>query len=249
MLLFSMLKKHYTAIFALSLCCVSSLWAAPSVGQVRAINGTVYATPQQGVARTLAAQSQVFEGDTLHTEQSSFAQIQMEDGGKLVLRPQSRLLINQFRFSKEKPEEDSFAFSLLKGGLRAFSGLVGKRGNKNAYQGRAGTATVGIRGTEYDFTLCQQDCFNAQGALLPDGTYYQVVHGQIIINNQVGQLLVNAGEFGFAPLDGLTLPTLQTQNPLNYQLPKEVDPALQDSLLDGKTSLPDVVESCVIEQD
>ena len=47
--------------------------------------------------------------------------------------------IDNFQFTEDKPQEDSFLYSLVKGGLRAVTGIVGKR-SKDKYE--LGTATA-----------------------------------------------------------------------------------------------------------
>ena len=44
-----------------------------------------------------------------------------------------------------------------------------------------------------DIRVCQDDC-----GVLKDGTYYSLRSGSIIVNNQQGELTMNAGDFSFA---------------------------------------------------
>jgi hypothetical protein len=46
------------------------------------------------------------------------------------------------------------ALRLLKGGFRTVTGMIGKRGNADAYKLRAAAATIGIRGTDFTSRLC-----------------------------------------------------------------------------------------------
>jgi hypothetical protein len=101
----------------------------------------------------------VFAGDMLITAKDSYAQVEMNDGTKMTLRPNSNLRIESYQFRKEAPQADNVVLRLLKGGFRTVTGLIGKRGNTDAYKLRAATATIGIRGTDFSTRLCAtKDC-------------------------------------------------------------------------------------------
>jgi hypothetical protein len=84
--------------------------------------------------------------------------LRFTDGGETVIRPESSLQVQDYYFNQEEPQQDSLVLRLLKGGLRAVTGYVGKRGNQDAYKMQISTATIGIRGTDYSARLCAQDC-------------------------------------------------------------------------------------------
>jgi len=79
----------------------------------------------------------------------------------------------------------------VKGGLRRLTGLIGKRGDKDADVLRTATATAGIRGTIYDTIQCAGNC---EGGLA-DGTYFHVKEGEIVVRNDGGEVSVKAGQF------------------------------------------------------
>lgn len=93
-------------------------------------------------------------GHTLVTGAGAYARMEMTDGGEMVLRPDSQLKVESYKFVQAKPAEDSFIFSMLKGGLRTVTGLIGKRGDKDAYELKTFTATIGIRGPQFDLRVC-----------------------------------------------------------------------------------------------
>jgi hypothetical protein len=119
-------------------------------GQVQHLSGTLHVQRADGSIRLLSEKSPVLQGDVVSTERDSYAQIRMTDGGQITLRPNTQIRIEGYQFSEKEPEKDSFIFALLKGGMRAVTGLVGKRGNQDAYRLRTATATVGIRGTDFN---------------------------------------------------------------------------------------------------
>jgi len=63
--------------------------------------------------------------------------------------------------------------------MRTVTGLIGKRGNQNAYRIGTATATIGIRGSTGDTMVCNPNCDGfAKGAeTLPSGTHHQTHSG------------------------------------------------------------------------
>lgn len=139
--------------------------------------------------------AKAYPGDTLITGARGYVRMEMTDGGEMVLRPDSRLKIEAYKFIEANPAEDSFVFSMLKGGLRTVTGLIGKRGNRDAYELNTYSATIGIRGTQFDLRVCQGDC----GALA-EGTYIAVRFGAVQISNPQGILPVASGQVAYVPL-------------------------------------------------
>ena len=172
--------------------------ALASTGTVTQLSGTLSVLKADGSVRILSQKSEVVGGDTVNTQKDSYAQIKFSDGGLVTLKPNTSLKIQQFRFRKDDPAKDSFIFQLVKGGLRAITGLVGKRGNKDAYKLGTVTATIGIRGTSYG----ADDCLttpcpkpDSSGNLAP-GVYVSVTDGEIVVTNNAGSQHFLAGQFG-----------------------------------------------------
>lgn len=172
------------------------------------LSGTVSALKANGSTLILSQKSTVEAGDVLTTEKESYAMLRFTDGGEVTMRPLSRLKMETYDFKEDQPEKDSFVFSLLKGGLRTVTGLVGHRGNRDAYQLKTATATIGIRGTNYEAHMCQGDC----GGSLQDGLYLQVHDGAINAANDGGTLDYTAGQFGFVQ-NARMPPIILPQNP------------------------------------
>ena len=121
-------------------------WAAQVVGTVANLSGPLLAKKADGTAKVLSLKSSVEQGDTLISEKDTYARIKFIDNSEITLRPNSQLKIDNFSFEEDKPENDSAAFNLVKGGLRAVTGTLGKR-NKEKFGMNTPTATIGIRGT------------------------------------------------------------------------------------------------------
>jgi len=131
-----------------------TIQAAEIAGKVGYMSGALVAQRTDGTVKVLASKSDVMTGDLLITGKDSYAQIQLNDGSKMTLRPNSNLRIEEFTFVKESPQTDNIALRLLKGGFRTLTGLIGKRGNADAFQLNTATATIGIRGTNFTTRVC-----------------------------------------------------------------------------------------------
>ncbi len=154
-------RQHLATIGLLAAACANFPALAqqnPStpVGQVEFARGVGYAqTPGQN-ARILGKGLEFREGDTLSTSGGGSAIIRMQDGTRMTLRPGTDMVIDRFRY-KENASDNNMLLSLFSGGLRAITGLISKNAPEAAKL-RTKTATVGIRGTDFDARLCQGEC-------------------------------------------------------------------------------------------
>lgn len=201
--------------------------AANVVGQVTHLSGTLIAKRADGTTKLLSVKSEIQEGDTLSTQQETFARIKFSDNGEVVLRPGTQLKVAAYSFNQAKPEADNVFLDMLKGGMRAVTGLVGKRNHDAVSYGTA-TATIGIRGTHFGALFCQNDCGGVptvSGKPPENGLHLDVAAGAIIVKNTAGSQVINAGQFGFVqnanslpvivpPSQGIqvTMPTSISQN-------------------------------------
>ncbi len=187
------MKSHTTRRLLLALL---TLFAVPAWadGTLTHLSGSVSVQKTDGTRLSGTVGAKVSEGDITITGGNGYARLEMTDGGEIVLRPNSQLKVESYRFHPDKPADDSFVFRMLKGGMRTVTGFIGKRGNQDAYELKTPTATMGIRGTRYDLRVCQSDC----GALA-DGTYLAVRFGAMQASNAQGSLTVAAGQVAYVP--------------------------------------------------
>jgi hypothetical protein len=174
--------------------------AAAEAGVVVNMEGSLAAKGADGSLRALANGEKVLAGDTLFTSKDGYARIRFADGGLMSLRPNSQFKIESFNFDEKQPNKDNASFNLIKGGLRAVSGLIGHRGDPDSYGVKTHTATIGIRGTQYGAQLCQGDCANIptpDGTPPADGLHVDVTGGIVQVKNAAGTQLLNAGQFGY----------------------------------------------------
>lgn len=104
-------------------------------------------------------------------------------------------------------------FRLVRGGLRAVSGLVGKI-NREEYGVRTAVATIGIRGTAFSTVFCDAVCAadaTVQGSLPAGeaalgGTISAVEQGSISVASAAGNTAtVNASQFMLTTASGLNI--------------------------------------------
>lgn len=185
------------------ICMAASLpWSGPAfadAGQITHLSGALLVRRADGQTRFLSVRSEVREGDILATPDNSYARVRFTDGSDVVLRSNSQLRIDQFKYEEQAPERDSIALSLIKGGMRSITGLLARR-NADRYKLATPTATVGIRGTVFGAQFCNNDCAGIQapsGRALENGLHLDVSDGRIVVTTQAGSREFGIGEFGF----------------------------------------------------
>ena len=161
-------------------------------GAVSQLSGTLSVRKADGSVRILSQKSEIQSGDTINTQRDSYAQIKFPDGGQITLKPNTSVKLDRFNFSQAEPQKDSMLFGLIRGGMRAVTGLVGKRGDPDVYQLETATATIGIRGTTYG----ADDCATTKCESLQEAVYVSVADGEIVTKNAAGSVSFLAGQFG-----------------------------------------------------
>ena len=179
--------------------CTSAL--ANGAGTVTHLSGTLSVQRADGGVRILSQKSEVNPGDVLTTQRDSYAQINFTDGSSLTMRPNTQIKIEEYNFVQARPQEDNTFLRLIKGGLRTVTGLVGKRGNQDAYKIGTSTATIGIRGSSGD--TIDNTTGGCEGVTpgcekLSAGVYHTTYTGSYIMRNEGGSQTIDAGQFGFA---------------------------------------------------
>lgn len=174
--------------------------AAANVGRVDFVIGDVTAVSANGQRRALARGEELSNGDTIVTR-SGRAQIRFSDGAYVSLQPDTEFGIKDYRFEGNTDGSERGFFSLLKGGLRAVTGLIG-RINRKTYRITTPTATVGIRGTGGLIQVLND------GSTLINGN-----SGIWTLTSPAGSIVVPAGTSGIAPADPNVPPHETDQGP------------------------------------
>jgi hypothetical protein len=196
-----MCAKSLFSFLAVTLACgVAGGAAQASNGEVTHLSGTLSVQRPDGTILVLGQKSEVKEGDLLTTQKDSYAQINFTDGSSVTMRPYTQMRIDSFNYVQDKPAADSAFFRLLKGGLRTVTGLVGKRGNQDAYRIGTATATIGIRGSIGDTVSCEPSCAGVMpgGDKLTPGTHHQTHSGSYVMQTGTQTVIINEGSSGFS---------------------------------------------------
>lgn len=185
-----------------------SAQAAEKAGDITMLTGRATAATQLGDIRSLRKDGYVYPGEIINTGPNTYLNIKFTDGGRMLLRPNTRFQIAEYRYSEprqarrrpqdrnvEQQAEGNALFRLLKGGFRAVTGLIGRE-NREDYKVRTPVATIGIRGTDFEARLCAGDCFDID-PLPQDGLYAGVLEGGIVLQNNGGTIERGAGQYGF----------------------------------------------------
>ena len=189
------------------LCLISLFASAPAwagvVGSVTHLGGVFFAVRADGTSKLLSVKSEVMEGDTLKTEKDTFARIKFVDGGEIVLRPETVFKVSSYNYTAAPTgkSQDNIVMSLLKGGLRSVTGLLGKR-SPDKFQLQTPAATIGIRGTHLGALYCDNDCDNiptVSGHAPGNGLHTDTAQGVAVVSNAAGSTDVPAGAFSYTP--------------------------------------------------
>ena len=151
--------------------------AVQAAATVQSLRGDVRAGKTQ-----LAPNSRVMSGTQITTGAGAQVVLKFDDSQTIVLNENTSFRITDFRYKKEEPRGDRAVFDLLRGALRAISGIVASR-NQQAFQLRVPQATIGIRGTDFMVAIVNP-------AVVAVNT------GAVAVTNSGGTAVFGAGSFG-----------------------------------------------------
>jgi hypothetical protein len=97
----------------------------------------------------------------------------------LYIKADSSVKLEAFHFSPDEPEQDAAVTEVIKGSMRALTGIVGKR-SKDKVQYKTKVSTVGIRGTAIE--------------IWQDGDAVTVDFGDVIVENEGGKVNLEEGQ-------------------------------------------------------
>lgn len=208
-------------LFACLLAFILPAQALTEAASVLFSHGNVVLTNDAG-SYPLEKDATVSAGDTVITGEDGRIQMRFSDGGLVSLMPNSRFAVEEYS-QPTASSEGSASVNLLKGGMRALSGSIGKK-DHDSYKLKTDVATLGIRGTQFVVVL--------------DGAAMRVHVGQgsVALFNDFGELLVPTGRHaevfpGQAPAISMTPPVFvsaakpSTQNTEEQQNEANQDPA------------------------
>lgn len=184
----------------MSLVPLDAFAADDAAGSITMLTGKATIATPDGVIRDAARGDAITAGEIVITAPNSYVNLTFSDGGRIVLRPNSRFEIESYQYDasadEDAPQPESNArFNLLKGGFRAVTGAIGDK-NREGFEVKTPVATMGIRGTDFEGRLCAGDCLDISPQP-SDGLYVAVNDGAIAMTNEAGETVSAAGQFAF----------------------------------------------------
>jgi len=176
--------------------CAASAARADTAGQVMFAYGETLALREGRIVRLITG-APVESGDQIHTGVESYLQIRFTDWSVISLRPRTDFVIEDYAYEQRRGGRERAFFTLLSGGLRSLTGMIGHR-DRGHYRVRTKTSAIGVRGTHYSVLICKEDCRLADGSLGEDGLYGGVIDGRIAVSPYGGGTLereFGAGEY------------------------------------------------------
>ena len=168
-------------LFAIALTAVYPMHAMAAAGVAQFIAGDVNVRKSDGKLDALQKGKDVDSGDAILTGASGRAQVKFTDGGLVSLQPNTEFKIANY-VDQADPKQDRFLVDLLRGSMRAITGLIGKR-NRDNYRVTTTTATIGIRGSGFT------------AGYRPDGSLVVTAELDAIeVSNSGGSVRLIAGE-------------------------------------------------------
>ncbi len=154
-------------------------WAAG--GWIYDASGDVSVAVGKEVAHRATKNDAIASDTVIITGDKGYAVLKFEDGQVAIMQANSTFRVREYRYDPDKIEKSNIIFSMLKGGMRFVTGLIGQR-SKEAFRLSTPNATIGIRGTEF------------MVAMVNNSLYSQVVSGGIGLTNAAGTLALSTGE-------------------------------------------------------
>lgn len=210
-------------------------------GNVLFVVGKVEAE-HQGQVRALTKGTSVKVGDTLKSAQGAMLQLRMADGGTIVLRPESQLVIESFVYKGVQDGSEHISLALLSGGFRAVTGEIGHLHKEN-YSIHTPNARIGIMGTDHETVFVPDGQPAGQVSDLAPGTYNHVISGGTVLQSEKNKLLIKPNQTGFM--------SLKSTNPILIATPVKIfsDPKFNLSVQRQGDSLPGAMADSDSDQD
>lgn len=170
-------------LLAASLCLTPIQTVFAHAGVVLFANGDVKVKSTKGAVRKVKRGSKVHPGELIITGKESQIQVRAGDGSMLSLQSNSQLRIIEHNHTGTIEEQSSLV-ELVKGGMRAVTGFIGKNKPDN-FKVMVRGSTIGIRGTEFVIQLCENDCDldpeEDSKDMAKNGVYVGVLSGAITV--------------------------------------------------------------------
>lgn len=166
-----------------------------TAGVIQFVAGDVQLVQPDGAERAARKGVVVNVGDTLATAKGAMAQLKMGDGAVVVVVPESRVTVAEFRYTGVEDGTEKVRYRLEQGGFRAVTGAIGRTHKKN-YVIETPIAHMGVRGTDHEtYYFPVSGPSDGEGA--KPGAYNKVNTGRTFIRTGAGEVEVEPNQVGF----------------------------------------------------
>jgi hypothetical protein len=229
--------KLKSTVLLMALAAAYPLQAHAMAGVAQFTAGEVNLRQTDGRTTVLAKGGDINSGNAIVTGSNGRAQVKFTDGGLVSLQPNTEFKIANY-VDQNDPKEDRFLVDLLRGSMRAITGLIGKR-NRDNFKLTTTTATIGIRGSGFKVG------YNPDGTL---GITSEL--DKIEVCNQSGCIGLVAGE-SVRVIDSVTPPVrtstqAKVETPPTEKEPNVVGDKVNDS---GKSDIVEIARQATVKAD
>jgi len=118
------------------------------VGDATMVIGVARLTSVDGTNRTVERGASIREGDRIETGVGGHVHLRFVDGGRLSVRPSSRLQIESYSHSDQQPALNAIKFRLDEGVVRSITGAWGEAARER-FRLNTPVAAIGVKGTDF----------------------------------------------------------------------------------------------------
>lgn len=164
------------------------------VGALIDADESIERAARSGARQQIKAIDNVRRGDTLSTGARSSASLRLLDGTLILMRPNSAVLLKDFRFAQADGNAGALNIELLRGGIRTVSGMIPKD-PRSKYLLETPGGQVTVRGTDYAVRWCpEHGACTLDGEPAKAGLYAGVLEGGIDLPHAAGASPADAGD-------------------------------------------------------
>lgn len=118
------------------------------VGEATFVIGAALILQEDGSSRGLDRGAAVRVGDRIETKAGGHVHLRFVDGGRLSVRPASRLQIESYSHSAQQPQMGAIKFRLDEGVVRSITGNWGEAARER-FRLNTPVAAIGVKGTDF----------------------------------------------------------------------------------------------------
>ena len=122
---------------------------APAVvGEATMVIGQAQVITADGKSAPVVRGSTIQVGDTIQTEMGGHVHLRFVDGGRVSVRPSSRLQVENYEHSAQQPQLSAIKFKLQEGVVRSITGTWGEAARER-FRLNTPLAAIGVKGTDF----------------------------------------------------------------------------------------------------